>query len=482
MTTKEWSAYQQAIFKDVSENRQGHTIVEANAGSGKTSVLIESFKYVPKNKNIIAFAFNKKIQVELEQKAPHYVTTKTFHSFGYAAVKNKFKNVKIDNNKAFTIVQSLLDRDNKKNYNLIFNIIKTIDFCKSFLIDTPRKIEDIIYNFDIDICDLDKDIFINIVVKSLAKCKSTTSSIDYNDMCWMVFVHNLNVPNFQYVFIDETQDVAKSQLVIAQKACDKNNGRIIALLDFKQQLYSWRGTDISIIKAIQNEPTTKTFTLPISYRCPKKIIDLVKPWVPNMLPAPGAKDGEIYSISINELYSKAKPGCFILSRTNAPLIRICFNFIKMNIKCGILGRDISDNLTTLIKSSKKKTVDQFLAWLNKWKSKEIEKLKKKNIKTDNLIDKYECLINLAEGCETTQDILNKINSIFSDNNDDNAIILATVHASKGLERNEVFVLRWTFRQWINENTINNQDDNEELNISYVCISRSKEKLYLVNKF
>jgi DNA helicase II / ATP-dependent DNA helicase PcrA len=170
-----------------------------------------------------------------------------------------------------------------------------------------------------------------------------------------------------------------------------------------------------------------------------------------------------------------------LSRTNAPLIKICMSFIRDGKRCNIRGRDIGKQLSTLIKKSKKKQIPAFLKWLEKWRDGEVEKLIAKGIKTDNVLDKYECLVNLCEDINSLEEVKERIDELFDDTDEKNIIICSTVHKAKGLERDEVFLLKWTCRGWF-DNISDSEEANGEINIAYVGSTRSKDKLFLVNKF
>ena len=73
-----WSKYQLDIF-DYIEHGQGHLVVEAAAGSGKTSTLVKSLELIPETKKILLTAFNTDIVKELEKKTKDLknVDTKT---------------------------------------------------------------------------------------------------------------------------------------------------------------------------------------------------------------------------------------------------------------------------------------------------------------------------------------------------------------------------------------------------------------------
>jgi ATP-dependent DNA helicase UvrD/PcrA len=472
-----WSSFQKALFKEISVGK-GHIIVEAYAGASKTTSIIESFRYVPKHCNIIALAFNKRIQEELQARAPSYALAKTFHSISLMAIKKKFGNVEIDEHKVFNLVKDQFDKGTE--YDLLSNVCDAIAFCKYTLSDTPDQVSDLIDRFDIDLCEMPREEFISTVIKVLGYDKSLTTKIDFNDMIWFPYVHNLHLGTYQMVFLDERQDMNRAQFVIAKKLCDPNGGRIIAVGDEFQNLYSWLGSDNTIIDELKKHPNTKTLPLPISYRCPKKVIELVQKWVPDIICPDTAIEGEINDISLNELYKQVKPGCFVLSRTNAPLIKICFSLIRLGIKANIRGRDVGKQLNYLIKKSKKKGVSAFLKWLDNWKDAEVEKLVAKNIKIDSVMDRYECLVNLCDEFGTLEEVSQKIKELFNDTDEKSVIILSTVHRAKGLERDEVFVLRWTFRVWFDQMEWFDKP-NEEGNIAYVACSRSRKKLFIVHK-
>ena len=473
----QWNEFQKDIFRNVSKET-GHLIVQAYAGSGKSTTLIESFRYVPKGKKILALAFNKKIQMDLQAKAPSYAECRTFHSVGMQAIKNRFGEIEVDDNKVFKLVKDHLG--NGAEHDLVTNVCNAVAFCKYGLIDTPLKISDMMIDFDIDTCDMDEDKFIALVIKILELDKAKVDSIDFNDMCWFSYVHNLYLGKYQYVYIDEYQDLNFGQLVMAKKLCDPNGGRIIAAGDEFQAIYHWRLADTSFIEDIKSKPNTKILPLPVSYRCPKKVIQLAKSWVPEITCPDTAIDGQVNDIGLNELYNLAKPGCYVLSRTNAPLIKVCLSFIRKGIRANILGRDIGKQLGYLIKKSKKKQISAFLKWLEAWKDKEVKKLINKNIKPDNVLDKFECLTNLCDECNSLHEVTAKITELFNDTNEKNIIVCSTVHKAKGTERDDVFLLRWTFRAWFDQMKWFDRP-NEEANIVYVACTRTMKRLFIVNK-
>lgn len=469
---RNWSDFQKAIFKDIA-TQTDHTVVIARAGSGKTSTIVEGFKYIPKGKKTLMVAFNKNIAEELKQRAPSYVDTLTLHSLGFRSIKQSFGNeVILDNNKSQNIVSSLIGEDFEL-WELNMSICKAVSLCKGFLWDSPAKIEELMEKFNIDTYEFTKEKFIEIVIKTLFLCKAQKQVIDFDDMIWFPFIFRLNVGKFDVVFVDEAQDLNAAQMAMVLSAC-KMGGRIIAVGDPAQAIYLFRGADSESIPNFINKLKAKTLPLSITYRCPKKVVKLAQEVVPDISTADDAPEGTVDYIDSVELLKKVKPGDFILSRTNAPLIKYCMALLKAGVPANIQGRDIGASLQAFIRKSKAKTISDFIDYVNEWRETEVKRVISEKKDPGSYIDKAECLLNLCEGTLTIKDLKETIEKLFDDVDDNNKVILSTTHKAKGLERDRVFILVSTFRYGPGVT-------GEEANLFYVAITRSKSELYLVIK-
>lgn len=466
---RNWSDYQKAIFKDIAKG-MGHTVVIARAGSGKTSTIVEGFKYLPKGKKTLMVAFNKSIADELKQRAASYIDVMTLHSLGFRAIKQSFGNVVLENNKCRTIVSSIIG-DDFDLWELNQSICKCVSLCKGFLFDTPQKIEELIDNFGIDTFELSREQFIAYVIKTLAMCKAQKQVIDFDDMIWFPFVYRLNVGKFDVVFVDEAQDLNAAQVSMVLSAC-KSDGRIIAVGDPQQAIYLFRGADSEAINNFTKKLQAKILPLSVTYRCPQKVVKLAQEIVEDIICSENAKEGIVENILANELLKKVKPGDFILSRTNAPLIKYCMALLKAGVPANIQGRDIGANLLAFVKKSKAKTIVKFIEYVNAWQEQEIQRLLSEKKSTDVVLDKAECLLNLCEGTLTINDLKETIEKLFNDVDDNKKVILSTTHKAKGLERDRVFMLVNTYRY--GPGVVG-----EEANLYYVAVTRTKSELYLV---
>ena len=470
---RNWSKFQKDIFRDIN-NGQGHTVVIARAGSGKTSTIVEGFKYLPKGKKTLMVAFNKAIADELKQKAPSYVDVMTLHSLGFRAIKQAFgAGVILENDKCNELIKTLIG-DDYDMWEVNQSIAKCVSLCKGFLVDTPTRIGDLIDKFGIEIFDYSREKFTELVIKTLGLCKAKRDVIDFDDMIWFPFVYRLNVGKFDVVFVDEAQDLNQAQMAMVLSA-NRMDGRIIAVGDPAQSIYQFRGADSEAIPNFIEKLKAKTLPLSVTYRCPKKVVALAREIVPDIEAAESAPDGTVEEVPAEQILKLVQPGDFVLSRTNAPLIKHCMALLKAGIPANIQGRDVGSNLQYFIKKSKAKTIIQFTEYVNAWREQEVKRLlaeKKDPIAT---VDKAECLLNLCEGTLTIKGLKETIDKLFNDVNDDSKVIFSTTHKAKGLERDRVFVLTNTYRYGPGV-------EGEEANLWYVAVTRSKSELYLVKKY
>lgn len=314
--------------------------------------------------------------------------------------------------------------------------------------------------------------FVQYVVKTLRLNKENTNEVDFDDMCWLPIIYRINVGKYDFVMIDESQDMSKVQIELALSAV-KPDGRIIAVMDPYQAIYRFRGADHRVYENLKTRLNPKELPLPICYRCPQAVIKLAQTLVPDIQAYENSPEGEIIDLNLLDLIKTAKAGDYVISRYNAPLIKNCMKFLKNSIPANILGRDIGDNLENLLKKSKKKTVKAFLEWLKKWEITEKENLLAKYGKasTENISDKAECLRILSEDAEEISDIKKNIDTLFQENDESKIVLFSSIHKIKGKETNNVFVLADTLSQGVQE----------ERNLCYVAWTRSKKKLYLVRK-
>lgn len=466
---RQWSTYQRDIFNDIAHGT-GNTQVDALAGTGKTSTIVEGFYYIPKGKSTMMCAFNKSIQTELESRAPVGVEIKTLHALGYSACRKAFPKMgQPDTGKLDGYIKAEKG-DEGETYELRSSLAKTISLAKGCLASSAKEIDEIMDRYEVDTCDEPRDSFIASAIKVMEATKKDTNRIDFDDMIWMPNVLGLRLPKYDMVFIDEAQDLNVAQINLALNSVN-STGRIVSVGDQFQSIYGFRGADSNAIQNIVDRLQSKRMPLSVTYRCAKSIVELAQTIVPEIEAAPNAEQGLVDYCSLGQMEQKVKPGDFILSRVNAPLIKWCLALLKAKVPANIQGRDMGKSLFALIKKSKARDVDSFLSWLMDYETMEYNRLVKMKRDASVIQDKVECLRVLCEGTNSIADVKDNIDRLFKDGDDKDRVMLSSTHKAKGLERERVFMLKDTYKPG---------KSSEESNLTYVAYTRAKKELYLVS--
>ena len=77
---------QQQEIMQVCRTEDCHLIIEALAGTGKTTTILEALKVLPRNQKVAFVCFNKTIATELQGRVPRGVLASTLHSLGGRAI------------------------------------------------------------------------------------------------------------------------------------------------------------------------------------------------------------------------------------------------------------------------------------------------------------------------------------------------------------------------------------------------------------
>lgn len=473
-----YSRYQEAIFSAIKDTDKSY-VVEAVAGSGKTSTIIKSLEFVPTFSKPLFVAFNKSITIELTGKLPDHVPASTWHSLGLRNITRSFGKVKIDESKTYNLFKDL-----KGKYGTWAGINRLVSLAKAegevnpnfsqIFDDYGLIIESDILNYSIDMAQ-----------KIFQRSLEITGIVDFDDMLLFNAVDYVSSQEqFSHLFVDEGQDTNKAQIKMLLSAIGEN-GRAIVVGDRKQSIYQFRGADTYAMDRILHGIKAENLPLSICYRCGKNIVALAKTFVPQIEPFEDSIAGEIKYIKDSELFDLVSNGDMILCRTNAPLISTCLKLISMGRKATVRGRDIGKGLKALLDKIQKKypvasySLRDTLKYLDVYVREETYKLiaLERQQAIANLTDQQETLVALSDGCDTFQELLYRISSIFSD--EITPIVLSSIHRAKGLESDRVFIIRPDLLPHPAARTP--EEIQAERNIQYVAITRAKKSLFFVEK-
>ena len=488
------SKYQQAVY-DFVTGGEGNCVVEAVAGSGKTTTIVKALEFCPKinsrDPRVLFVAFNKHIAEELARRVPKYVTAGTLNGVGWGICRKNSPGVKLDASKNDNILRTLFSTDledqRKIFYRVKNNVAKMVSLLKATE-QTPDFVNftELADKYDIEVPEIKEDPsfdFFGTVSNVYWKATSNIKFMDFDDQIHAPLYNDWPFPTYDWVFGDEAQDWSPVQISLISRL--GNSGRIIAVGDRHQSIYGFRGADPDAIPNIIRVLDATVLPLSICYRCPDKVIAQAKEIVAHIeAPENNPKgDGVVETIKTEEFVEDVADGDYVLCRTTAPLVKRCLEQIRIGKKATVKGKDLGRGLLNLLTSlapSEHTQVAKFLEMLAQYKADQIEKLTKSNREQEasNVEDRCETLETLAMGCNTTAAIARRIDEIFSDDTN-NGIIFCTIHRSKGLEAPRIFFLRPDLcphpkcsKDW---------QIIQEDNLRYVAITRTTAELRYVLK-
>lgn len=494
------SKYQQAIF-DWIINCQGDVMITAVAGSGKSTTLVKASELVS-NSSSLFLAFNQHVVQSLRQRVSG-MEVRTIHSIGSGCLWRALGKTQLDGQKYYKLAryhaqriseikrkawaQSKPEKHPLPTPEQIQAMLKKlVELCQYTLINPQDRqaMEGMIEHFGLEVDDLDLTLSAVLAIldegEELAKYQKV---ISYSDMLYLPHIWGLQPPRYDWVFVNECQDLNPAQLDLVLK-CRTKGGRMLFVGDDRQAIMGFTGADCDSIQHIKERTQAAELPLSICYRCPRKHLELARDIVPQIEAADDAVDGIVEQIKSDQLPGKVKPGDLIISRTTSPLIKTCLELIAHRVPARVRGRDLGTALTSIVRDISNMDgfkFRRFSHYLHLYEQAKIAKYaKKSNAESllENLQDRLECIRTCYEAfnCKNIDQLCVEIENLFSDNRP--TVMLSTVHRAKGLEENRVFILNpsqmpmkwggqklWELRQ--------------EMNLKYVALTRSREALYLV---
>lgn len=506
------------ITYDKSLVHPPHLIVEARAGTGKTTTLVEGVRrllgeaprIVPSeqqqivwdkialsgNARTIAFcAFNKAIEIELSKRVPAGCTTSTFHGLGCSAVRMCFRGIGQPNKyRTADILFRLsggkgleaLKRYKCVHRNFISIVSELVSLCKiNLLAGKPAEIDELIDKHDIDTKDITDEVYAAVpIVLHEAKNVGQDNQIDFDDMVWLPVVLNLRLPKYDLLLVDEAQDLNRCQQELLKRA----GKRLIFCGDPKQAIYGFAGADSESMKTLEGDlKSTKEgcehVYLTVTRRCGRAIVSKANEVVPDFSAHESTGEGAVNVMKFGTYSSTVKGGDMVLCRVNAPLVKECFKFLREGKKAFIQGRDVGAGLLRTIEAMKAKDIPDLVDKINVWADMEVEKEQRKKTPDEKrqirVQDKRDCILTFVQQCTTLEELAAKIDDIFSDRTKA-GIRLSSIHKAKGLEADRVFFLQLLKARCPHPMAKTPWQYEQEKNLLYVAYTRAIRELIIVS--
>lgn len=485
-----WSEYQKNIFSEVITTTK-NVAIAATAGSGKSTVLVEISKLLPISSSSIFLAFNKSIVAELKGRLPPKFEVSTLHSLGMSILTRSFgKGIRLNQSKVYKAAQKMIlskteITNHKERNSRIFFAQKGYDYLRSTLTDVTDEeaVTEMLNRFSIESDYGYKDLveLHDILNKyNTSRKRGLEFDIDFSDMIFLpATMGGLKYPKYDNILIDEVQDLNRCQKEIVEKIRSRKS-RIVSVGDEFQSIYLFAGADTQSFGSFSKAPNTTSLPLSVSYRCPIAVVEEAKKYSPNINASPFAKQGYVGEGFVEDI----EEGDAVLCRNNAPLFETYLQLIYEGKKAYVVGSEMAERFKSLIKPYESSHISSLIDGLKNQLEMIEDHLSAKGVKNPRQHPKYtsfhdiaRSLSVIAESCENIRTLIKRIDEIFCPKKD--AVILSSIHKSKGLEYDRVFLLRPDLLP--NKFAKSEEELKQENNLMFVAITRAIDSFFYIYK-
>lgn len=275
---------------------EGAFLIEASAGSGKTRVLTERVKKLLEDNSskVLAITFTNKASEELKERISldkiknKNVFVGTFHSFCQSILESRFKLL------GFQKMPHIFEDESDRS-EIVEEVIKSIPYFTDIFngMDSKQKssYKTRVLHFISEvkrelaepeelITEEGEEHFLMLYNEYQDNLRSN-NAIDFDDLILLIYqlfmnneaVQNLYSKSYNYIFIDEGQDLNKAQYYLLKSLCGENIKNVMIVGDPNQSIYGFNGATPEYMKNffIEDFKATKII-LDENYRCSKKII------------------------------------------------------------------------------------------------------------------------------------------------------------------------------------------------------------------
>ena len=485
----------QETLYNIWETTGANLLIQAVAGSGKTTTLmgiVERCKF-----RTLFLAFNKSIQEEISAKieANGFTHAKalTLHSLGLSAIKYKFKNEMIvKTSKNYDLIKSLQSYNKRlfhkfsweERAKITLTLMEMNDISRIYLEERSEEIFKIMTKMDKYYLEADniKDLWAEFLYIREESYKGKII-IDFIDMIYVPVKFKLLIPvQPYYLLIDEAQDLNLVQHHFIEQIIEQGDvNKWVAVGDRRQAIYGFSGSYASSFDIFKNKDNVIELPLDVCYRCPALIVEEANK-VYNVMEGFKTEPGIVESIQEEEFI---KRGSMVICRNNYPLIKLYFTLLSLGRKVYIKGEDVAGTVNRFLKpysyksiaqtkTSLKGALDELASLTGKTQEQMFKMYKlKENVKIFNILAK-----NYPNKKDKVGELLSTFDVIFKEVAEEEAITLCTIHKSKGLEADVVYILNEDLIP--SKFAVSSSQLEQEENLRYVARTRAKKEMYYLD--
>ena len=485
------TAAHENIFAAIRSNT--NVLVQAVAGSGKTTTLLECLRLC--EGKVIFLAFNASIRDELTDRVERLglrnVEVRTINGLGYAAYadwRGGYANAVVDDKgaKVEAAVRAVVPDSDGWLRPLVG---KMVSYAKAaglipegvpgtragLVADTEKVWADMVAHQDTEVPDsVPFVVLVEYARAALRVGLRNLSVVDFDDQIYMTSAYDCPVSGFDWVFVDETQDLNCLQQEVVARAV---RGNVVAVGDVNQSIYGFRGADPEAMANMVKRFGMTEMPLHVTYRCDRAIVAAAQQWVPHLTARPEAGEGvvDLDGVSLDKAVAAMRSGDMVVSRYNASLAKAANALLRARIPCKIKGKDIGAGLMALIRKMRATTVADLVKRLSAFRASEVAKFMAadKGSMAVAVADKVDTLLVFCEGTETIAEVEAALKGMFVKKTDAKSVVtLSSIHKAKGLEADRVWALnfgaipKFAKQDW---------QIQQERNLLYVAVTRARHQ-------
>ena len=285
------------IQESIRDLDEGAYLILASAGSGKTRVLTERIKRISESadKRILAITFTNKAAEEIRErlgtsdKIKKIVFVGTFHSFCQSILELRF------NFLGYKRMPHIFEDDSDR-IGLIKQAIKSVPYFETIYNNLePKKKNEYTFNALQFISTVKREVLTaeklaeqsenneyQYLFETYQDILKSNNAIDFDDIIRLVyelFTNNEAVANlyrraYNFICIDECQDLNKLQYYFLKSLCGNVNNNVMMVGDPNQSIYGFNGSTSSIMKKdFVTDFKAEEIIMDENYRCSKAVIN-----------------------------------------------------------------------------------------------------------------------------------------------------------------------------------------------------------------
>ncbi len=364
-----------------------HILCIAGAGSGKTTVLAKKVEFLIKYKSIdpkkiLAITFTRKARQEMMHRLDHFtdVSIETFNSFCEKILKThndliydkevnmiSYRDKILMTRQALTKLGTSMGVAVSRYFTTGQKRSKTKEQLANIFMNDCFFIRDYMKSKGQNSSEFDTSDpaaalvfgvgnYIETHMKQHGQRDFTDQLIDAISL----FENNPGlIPKYDYILIDEYQDINASQIKLIELL---NSKSLFAVGDPRQSIFGWRGSNIQYILDFEKKyPGSETITLRKNYRSNKHIVELINKSIVEMglLDLESTRDFEkdMHLVSFDSEASEfefvahkildsnlPREEIFVLARTNRQLNELSYKLKELGISHVVKSDEINRSI------------------------------------------------------------------------------------------------------------------------------------------